>query len=56
MLDDITLYWLTGTGASAARLYWESIRQVQEMFGGATIDQVTVPTGCSIFPAETIRP
>jgi pimeloyl-ACP methyl ester carboxylesterase len=56
MLDDITLYWLTGTGASAARLYWESIRQVQEMFGGATTDEVTVPTGCSIFPAETIRP
>ena len=32
MLDDITLYWLTRTGASAARLYWESIRQVQQIF------------------------
>ena len=28
VLDDITLYWLTGTGASSARLYWESIEQV----------------------------
>ena len=56
MLDDATLYWLTHTGASAARLYWESIRQVQEVFGGGTSDLVTVPTGCSILPAEIIRP
>ena len=56
MLDDVTLYWLTRTGASAARLYWESIRQVQEVFGGGTSDLVTVPTGCSIFPGEIIRP
>jgi pimeloyl-ACP methyl ester carboxylesterase len=48
MLDDIMLYWLTGTGASSARLYWESFRA----FG---TDQVTVPTGCSIFPKELFR-
>lgn len=56
ILDTLTLYWLTGTGASAARLYWESIDQVQAWFTSGTTDRITVPTGCSVFPAETIRP
>ena len=56
MLDDITLYWLTGTGASAARLYWESIREVQEIFTSGTGDTVAVPTGGSIFAHENPRP
>ena len=56
VLDNITLYWLTGTGASAARLYWESIAQVTEWFTTATDDTITVPAGCSIFPAEVPRP
>ena len=56
MLDDITLYWLTGTGASAARMYWESFKQVSEWFTRATVDTVDVPAGCSIFPKEVPRP
>jgi pimeloyl-ACP methyl ester carboxylesterase len=57
MLDDITLYWLTGTAASSARLYWESFREVNERFaGGAPTDTVDLPTGCSIFPKEMPRP
>jgi pimeloyl-ACP methyl ester carboxylesterase len=56
MLDDVTLYWLTATPASSARLYWESIRQVTTWFSEGTTDTVTVPTGCSIFPAEALRP
>ncbi|HYU03988.1 MAG TPA: epoxide hydrolase, partial [Jatrophihabitantaceae bacterium] len=56
MLDDVMLYWLPGTGASSARLYWESIRQVSEWFTRATDDTVDVPTGCSIFPKENPRP
>jgi pimeloyl-ACP methyl ester carboxylesterase len=56
VLDNITLYWLTGTGASSARLYWESIAQVTEWFTAATSDIITVPTGCSIFPKEVPRP
>ena len=43
MLDDITWYWLTRTGASAARLYWESIREVQQIFTTGTGDRVEVP-------------
>jgi epoxide hydrolase len=56
MLDDVMLYWLPGTAASSARLYWESFRQVSEWFTRATGDTVDVPTGCSIFPKETPRP
>jgi epoxide hydrolase len=49
-------YWLTGTGASSARLYWESIAQVTQWFSSATGDIITVPAGCSIFPKEVPRP
>jgi epoxide hydrolase len=56
LLDNLMLYWLPRTGASSARLYWESIRQVNEWIGGAVTDSVDVPTGCSIFPKEIQRP
>jgi pimeloyl-ACP methyl ester carboxylesterase len=56
LLDNIMLYWLPATGASAARLYWESFKQVQQRFAGRATDLVTVPTGCSIFPKENPRP
>jgi pimeloyl-ACP methyl ester carboxylesterase len=49
MLDNIMLYWLPGTGASAARLYWESFRKPLP-------GPVNVPVGCSIFPKEIFRP
>lgn len=50
MLDTITLYWLTDSAASSARLYWESFRSA---FGSAPID---LPVACTIFPAEMRRP
>jgi epoxide hydrolase len=56
LLDNLMLYWLPGTGASAARLYWESIRQVNRVLAGPVTDQVRAPTGCSIFPRELQRP
>ena len=49
MLDNVMLYWLPGTGASSARLYWQSFRDFNA-------DPITVPTGCSIFPREIFRP
>jgi len=49
MLDNVMLYWLPGTGASSARLYWESFGK---LLGGT----VQVPVGCSIFPKEIVRP
>jgi pimeloyl-ACP methyl ester carboxylesterase len=48
ILDNVMLYWLPGTGASSARLYWESYRNVD-------LSVVSAPTGCSIFPKEVIR-
>jgi epoxide hydrolase len=56
LLDNLMLYWLPGTGASSARLYWESSRQVNQWISGPTGDTVAVPTGCSIFPKELQRP
>jgi pimeloyl-ACP methyl ester carboxylesterase len=56
MLDTVTLYWLTRTATSSARLYWESFREVGEWFSTATSDTVRVPTGCSVFPKEMPRP
>ena len=56
VLDNITLYWLTASGASSARLYWESIAQVTEWFTSAAGDTVAVPAGCSVFPREVPRP
>jgi epoxide hydrolase len=56
LLDNLMLYWLPRTGASAARLYWESIRQVNEWISGSTVDTVAIPAGCSIFPKELQRP
>jgi len=49
MLDDITLYWLTNTGTSGARLYWESyVSRVN------TVD-VNIPTAITVFPGEIYR-
>jgi pimeloyl-ACP methyl ester carboxylesterase len=56
LLDNLMLHWLPGTGASSARLYWESLRQVNEWISGRADDIVAVPTGCSIFPRELQRP
>jgi epoxide hydrolase len=56
LLDNLMLYWLPGTGASAARLYWESIGQVNEWISGSVTETIDVPTGCSVFPKEIQRP
>ncbi|GII79495.1 hydrolase [Sphaerisporangium rufum] len=56
LLDNLMFYWLPGTGASAARLYWESFTEVQRIFTAGTPDVVTVPAGCSVFPKENPRP
>ena len=55
LLDNLMLYWLPGTGVSAARLYWESFARVSEWFTSANPDVVGVPAGCSIFPKEMPR-
>jgi pimeloyl-ACP methyl ester carboxylesterase len=54
ILDNITVYWLTGTGASAARSYWEGAR-AQALAAGQAPPQVTVPVGFTTFPDEIFR-
>ena len=49
MLDNIMLYWLPGTGASSARLYWES-------FGVFASTELSLPVGVSLYPREIFRP
>ncbi len=51
VLDNITLYWLTGTGASAARWYWEFGRFLAKVAGHAP-PPVQVPVGFTAFPDE----
>ncbi len=54
IVDNITMYWLTGTGASAAREYWEGAR-AQALAAGHTPPQVSLPVGFTTFPGEIFR-
>lgn len=49
ILDDVTLYWVTGTATSSARLYWESFGNIERI-------PVSVPTGVAVYPGEIIPP
>jgi pimeloyl-ACP methyl ester carboxylesterase len=51
IVDNITLYWLTGTGASAARWYWE-LGQGLARAAGQAPPPVAVPVGFTTFPGE----
>jgi hypothetical protein len=51
ILDNITLYWLTGTGTSAARSYWESAQATAENAGKAP-PPMNLPFGFTTFPGE----
>ncbi|MFI7280451.1 epoxide hydrolase family protein [Micromonospora chersina] len=53
VVDNITLYWLTGTGASSARWYWEFGRfRAAAAASGQAPPPVAVPVGFTVFPGE----
>ena len=53
IVDNITLYWLTGTGASAARSYWEDGQALaQALAGGQAPPEISLPVGFTTFPGE----
>jgi pimeloyl-ACP methyl ester carboxylesterase len=53
IVDNITLYWLTGTAASAARSYWEDARALAAaLASGQPPPAVSVPVGFTTFPGE----
>jgi pimeloyl-ACP methyl ester carboxylesterase len=54
MLDDISLYWFTGTAGSAARFYWENSRSTSPF--GLNAGAIDLPMAATVFPKETIRP
>jgi len=55
VLDDFTLYWLTKSATSAARLYWENREQFLISAGSLQTDKISVPVAISIFPEEVYR-
>jgi pimeloyl-ACP methyl ester carboxylesterase len=56
ILDNITVYWLTGTGASAARSYWERGQaQAKAQAAGQAPPAVSLPVGFTAFPGEIFR-
>lgn len=50
ILDNITLYWLTNTGPSSGRIYWEN------SVSGAKLTSIKVPVGVTVFPGEVYKP
>jgi len=55
VLDNITLYWLTGTGASAARSYWEAYGPDAPAAGREPLQATAIPFGFTTFPGEIWR-
>jgi pimeloyl-ACP methyl ester carboxylesterase len=55
ILDNITLYWLTGTAASAARSYWEAYGPDAPAAGRQALPPPTMPFGFTTFPGEIWR-
>jgi pimeloyl-ACP methyl ester carboxylesterase len=55
ILDNITLYWLTGTGASAARSYWEAYGPDAPAAGRQPPPPSSIPVGFTTFPGEIWR-
>lgn len=56
VLDNITLYWLTNTAASAARLYWESGRKGSVIVASAQkTSEISLPVAITVFPEDVYR-
>jgi pimeloyl-ACP methyl ester carboxylesterase len=56
ILDNITLYWLTNTATSAARMYWESARATAAAAAGRQAPpEVSLPVAFTVFPGEIFQ-
>ena len=55
MLDDVTLYWLTNTATSSARLYWETKGQSIVLAAAQKTDEISLPVAITVFPDEVYR-
>jgi pimeloyl-ACP methyl ester carboxylesterase len=54
IVDNITLYWLTNTATSAARMYWESARSAAAA-AGHPVPEVSLPVAFTVFPGEIFQ-
>lgn len=54
LLDQTTLYWLTNSAASSARIYWEQHDPAER--AAFNLGRVELPVGCSLFPNELMKP
>jgi pimeloyl-ACP methyl ester carboxylesterase len=55
VLDDITLYWLTNSGTSAARLYWENAGRGVTIAAAQKTAEISLPVAITVFPDEVYR-
>jgi pimeloyl-ACP methyl ester carboxylesterase len=55
VLDDITLYWLTNSATSAARLYWETSGQSVILAAAQMTAEISLPVAITVFPQEVYR-
>jgi len=55
VLDDITLYWVTNTGTSAARLYWENAGRAVTSAAAQKTSEIALPVAITVFPEEIYR-
>ena len=55
VLDNITLYWLTNTATSAARIYWETAGQSVVLSAAQKTSEISLPVAITVFPAEVYR-
>ena len=55
MLDNITLYWLTNTGTSAARIYWENAGRSVTSAAAQKTAEISLPVAITVFPEEVYR-
>ncbi|MGF6514128.1 pimeloyl-ACP methyl ester carboxylesterase [Pseudomonas sp. BT76 TE3572] len=56
VLDDITLYWLTNSGASAARLYWENMGRSPLSSAAQKTTEISLPVAVTVFPEDVYCP
>jgi len=54
-LDDVTLYWLTNSAASSARLYWETGGQSVLSAAAQKTTEISLPVAITVFPEEVYR-
>jgi pimeloyl-ACP methyl ester carboxylesterase len=56
VLDDITLYWLTNSATSSARLYWENHGRAVISAAAQKTDEIWLPVAITVFPEDAYRP